>query len=91
MSMKIAVFDTHVLRADGSRMHFDILVADEPAHREMDTVLAHGRRYLDAKGVVPVSLSAKECRFCHTELANPEVEAEIRERGFAIVEMEGCS
>jgi hypothetical protein len=91
MSMKIAVFDTHVLRADGGRMHFDILVADEPVHREMDNVLAHGRRYLDAKRVVPVSLSAKECRFCHTELANPEVEAEIRERGFAIVEMEGCS
>jgi hypothetical protein len=91
MNMKIAVFDTRVLCADGGRMHFDILVTDEPVHRNMDTVLAHGRRYLDAKGVVPVSLSADECRFCHTELANPEVEAGIRKRGFAIVEMEGCN
>ncbi|WP_205208530.1 DUF2024 family protein [Arenimonas caeni] len=90
MAMKIAVFDTHVLRSDGRRMHFDILVQDEPADRDMDKVLAHGRRYLDDKGVTAMSLTAHECRFCHVEQARPEVEQTIRERGFAILEMEGC-
>lgn len=47
--MKIAVFDTYIRRPDGRRMHFDILVDD--ANKELDTVLQHGKRYLNAKGL----------------------------------------
>lgn len=47
--MKIAVFDTYVVRPDGRRMHFDILVNDEA--KDVDQVLAYGQRYLAAKGV----------------------------------------
>lgn len=88
--MKIAVFDTHVQRSDGRRMHFDILVRDDPACRVMIAVLEHGRRYLAARGVQALSLSTKECRFCHVETASSEVEQEIAASGFAIIEMEGC-
>lgn len=87
--MKIAVFDTHLRRPDGSRMHFDILVDDQ--HKDIDTVLAHGRRYLAAKGLAPETLSARECRFCHTEPGHPDIEAEILKEGFAIIEMENCT
>jgi hypothetical protein len=88
--VKIAVFDTYVLRPDGHKMHFDILVRDQLADKELGTVLAHGRRYLAAKGVPAESLSAQECRFCHTEFAPPEVEEEVNRIGFAIIELQNC-
>ena len=88
--MDIAVFDTHVLRPDGRRMHFDILVRDQDPDRRPDTVLTHGRRYLAAKSVPTDSLSAQACRFCHRRFATPAVEAEIDRIGFAIIELENC-
>lgn len=88
--MKIAVFDTHVLRPDGRKMHFDILVRDQDGDRAPDVVLGHGRRYLAAKGVPADTLSAQECRFCHTEFASAPVEAEIDRIGFAIIELQNC-
>jgi len=88
--MQIAVFDTYVRRPDGRRMHFDVLVRDQGTDREPGVVLAHAREYLAAKGVSAENLSARECRFCHTEFAPPQIEAEIAQSGFAIIEMENC-
>ncbi|MEK6350959.1 MAG: DUF2024 family protein [Burkholderia sp.] len=88
--MKIAVFDTYVTRPDGRRMHFDILVRDQPDDKEPSRVLSHGRRYLAARGVPAVALEARECRFCHVESASPQVEAEIERIGFAIIELQHC-
>ena len=88
--MKVAVFDTYVVRPDGRRMHFDILVHDQDDAKAPDVVLDHGRRYLSAKGVPADTLSARECRFCHTEIASPAVENEIKRIGFAIIELEHC-
>lgn len=88
--MNIAVFDTYVQRPDGRTMHFDILVPDRDADREPDVVLAHGRRYLEARGVPADTLTARECRFCHTEFAPPAVEEEINRIGFAIIELQNC-
>ena len=58
--MKIAIFDTHVLRPDGREMHFDILVRDQEPDKATSVVLAHGRRYLEAKGVPIASLCAPD-------------------------------
>lgn len=88
--MKIAIFDTHVLRPDGREMHFDILVRDQEPDKATSVVLAHGRRYLEAKGVPIASLWAQECRFCHTEFATSPIEAEINHLGFAIIELQNC-
>ena len=88
--MKIAVFDTWVVRPDGRRMHFDILVRDEAMARAPETVLAHGRRYLAARKVPAETLTTQECRFCHVESASPPVAAEIERIGFAIIELQNC-
>ncbi len=88
--MNIAVFDTHVRRPDGRTMHFDILVRNQDADKQPATVLSHGRRYLAAKGLPADILSARECRFCHTESAPPSIEAEIERIGFAIIELQNC-
>ena len=87
--MRISVYDTYVQRADGRRMHFDILVPSEGSDREQ--VLQYGRVYLEAKGVDPSSLKAEKCNYCHMESANPAVEEEIASTGFAIIEMEHCN
>ena len=89
-SSQIAVFDTRVRRPDGRTMHFDILVRDQDADKAPGLVLSHGRRYLAAKGVPVDTLSARECRFCHTESAPPSIEAEIERIGFAIIELQNC-
>lgn len=86
--MGVAVFDTYVYKKTGERMHFDILV---PEGVEENLVYEYGKLYLKRKGLVELSLSAKECRFCH--IAQPEEETllAIEENGYAIIEMEGCA
>ncbi len=87
--MKIAVFDTHVIRPDGRRMHFDILVPDE-GKQDHEQVLRFGRIYLEAKGVPAETLRAEECRYCHMEHATEAVQAAVQEDGFAIIELAAC-
>lgn len=86
--MRISVYDTYVQRPDGRRMHFDILVPSDVSDREQ--VLRYGREYLEAKGLAPTDLKAEKCNYCHMESANPAVEEEIGQHGFAIIEMEHC-
>lgn len=86
--MQIAVFDTYVRRPDGRTMHFDILVPTTT--RERDIVLAHGRAYLATKGVDAQAFATEECRFCHVASASPAIEADIRQRGFSILELQDC-
>lgn len=87
-TMKIAVFDTYVKRPDGRRMHFDILVPD--AGKQLDQVLQFGKRYLAAKGLPDHDLSARECRFCHIEIASVPVQQAVEADGFAVIELENC-
>lgn len=87
--MRISVYDTYVQRPDGKRMHFDILVPSEVTDRE--AILRYGHAYLAAKGLHPAHLQPHKCNYCHMESASPEVEREIAESGFAIIEMEHCA
>lgn len=86
--MNVAVYDTYVQRPDGRRMHFDILVHD--TEKDLSKILAHGQRYLTAKGIDGRLLSAQRCNFCHTEPAHPSVVQEIAKEGFAIIELQDC-
>lgn len=86
--MQIAVFDTYATRPDGRVMHFDVLVRE--ADRQMEHVLQFDRRYLKAKGVPSVTLSAQVCRFCHVESATVPVQQAVEQDGFAIIEMGNC-
>lgn len=86
--MKIAVFDTHVQRSDGRRMHFDILVPDDG--KSVEKVLAFGEAYLKERHLVASPLTTQECRFCHTEFANEELARVLTAQGAAIIELENC-
>jgi nitrate/TMAO reductase-like tetraheme cytochrome c subunit len=86
--MKIAVWDTYVTRKDGKVMHFDILV-DENLKDE-DQIFEYGKKYLKSVMQEGQNLTSKECTFCHIDKAPDEVEQQILNSGFSIIEMENC-
>lgn len=86
--MKISVWDTYVPRNNGTIMHFDILVPDELQDQEI--IFNYGREFLDSKPFSTQNLTSKECTFCHMEQANPEIEDQIKAKGYYIIEMENC-
>ncbi|WP_422350345.1 DUF2024 family protein [Flagellimonas sp.] len=87
--MKIAVWDTYVEREDGITMHFDILVPKELT--DEGRIFSYGQQYLETKTFNTGALTSNECRFCHIQSVQTEVEDEIRTKGYFIVEMENCS
>jgi hypothetical protein len=86
--MKISVYDTFVTNKENQIMHFDILIEEndtqENAHK-------YGQDYLKTKGLTDYPLTTKECSFCHMEQAPEEVEREVKEKGYFIIEMENCN
>jgi nitrate/TMAO reductase-like tetraheme cytochrome c subunit len=86
--MKIAVWDTYVTRKDGKVMHFDILV-DENLKDE-NQIFEYGKTYLKSVMQEGQNLTSKECNFCHIDKAPDEVEQQILNSGFSIIEMENC-
>lgn len=85
--IKVAVWDTYVKREDGRLMHFDIVV---PENTEKEKVFSYGTEYLRAKGIKGVQVTNRESRYCHSEMAKPEVQKAILEKGYYIFEMENC-
>jgi len=85
--MKVAVFDTYVVKKNGMTMHFDIIVPKDQPHEK---AIQYGIEYLKKVGQEGQPLSTKECRFCHMEEASEDVEKTIKEDGYYIYEMEGC-
>lgn len=91
--MKVAVWDTYVLRKDGKIMHFDILVPQEL--KDEKTIFEYGKIYLKTKSFKTKKLTADECTFCHYEDIDKEKKEEIhtiiQKKGYAIVEFENCN
>ena len=86
--MKTAVWDTYVKKKDGTVMHFDILVPEEL--KDAETIYGYGREYLKSKNQEGQPLTSNESKFCHIEITRPQVESDIKEKGYHIIEMEGC-
>lgn len=85
---KVNVWDTYVTKKNGETMHFDIIAPVEITDTE--TIYNYGKAYLEMKGQEGQLLSAKQCRLCHMEYLKPQWEKEIENKGFFIIEMEGC-
>lgn len=86
--MKVAVWDTYVTKTDGAQMHFDIIVPEDL--KDESKIYAFGKAYLHLKQQGQQPLTTKECQFCHIEQASEEMQQAIQEKGYFIVEMEGC-
>jgi hypothetical protein len=86
--MKVAVWDTYVTKKDGSIMHFDIIAPD--TLKDETIIHTFGKDYLQYKGQDGQSLTARECRFCHIEVATAEMVTAIEKKGYFVVEMQNC-
>lgn len=85
--MKIYVYDTYAKSKKGHVMHFDVFTAD----RDDDKAFKYAKEYLTSVGEDPdASLTQKNCRYCHSEIADDDLAAEIKEKGHFIYKMEGC-
>lgn len=81
--MKIHVYDTHVHTATGQYVHFDILVNDE----NVDQVKQYAESYLTSLGIAADNIEQSRCNFCHSEVANPEVQNNIVTQGHSIIRL----
>jgi hypothetical protein len=86
--MKVAVWDTYVTKKDGSLMHFDIIAPAEL--KDEETIYNYGRKYLITKDQEGQELTSKECTFCHIENATEAMISTIADKGYYIIEMQGC-
>ncbi|MDX8403909.1 MAG: DUF2024 family protein [Mariprofundaceae bacterium] len=84
--MKIHVYDTYTRAKNGTLMHFDIFLSEKNATE----AYAAARAWLAEIGETETKLTQEECRFCHSEMANPDVTAVIDTQGYFILQMEGC-
>jgi len=85
---KVTVWDTYVTKKDGNIMHFDIIAPVEVT--DTSIIYDYGKSYLKSKGQEGQSLTSNQCRLCHIERLRPSWEKEINEKGYFIIEMEGC-
>ena len=85
---KVNIWDTYVTRKDGKVMHFDIVAPIGMVDTEI--IYQYGKEYLRTKNQEGQPLSSKQCRLCHIEHLRPEWEEEINQKGYFIIEMEGC-
>ena len=86
---KVTVWDTYVTKKDGAIMHFDIVAPVEVV--DTTVIYNYGKDYLITKGQEGQAITAKQCRRCHIEVLKPAWEADIEDKGYFIIEMEGCN
>lgn len=86
--MQVAVWDTWVTKKEGGEMHFDILVPAEL--KDPAQIFAYGETYLHEKGQSGQPISTQECKFCHIETADEITQSILAEKGYRILEMQGC-
>jgi len=88
-TMKVAVWDTYVVRTNGKIMNFDIIVPEKL--KDPKTIFSFGQEYLKRKDIVSCSLSSNECQFCHIGEATEEMIKDINSMGYYIAEIENCN
>lgn len=81
--MKIHVYDTHVHTNAGNYVHFDVLVNDE----NVNNVKKFAQDYLSSLGIQTENIEQSRCNFCHSEMANPEVQQNIATHGHSILRL----
>lgn len=81
--MKIHVYDTHIYTEAGEYIHFDVLVNDE----NLTKVKEYATNYLNSLGIKVEQITQSRCNFCHSEIANPEVQENIANHGHSIIRL----
>jgi len=86
--MRVAVFDTYVVKKSGNARHFEIIVPENQSHEK---VIHYGLEYLKRVEQEEQPLTTKECLFWHIEEASDNLKKTIKEQGHCIYEIEECN
>lgn len=84
--MQIHVYDTYVKAKDGHIMHFDVFTAIKDEQKAIE----YAKQWLNSIDEGEATVSSKECSFCHSQSAPPDVVEAINKDGYFIYKMEGC-
>ena len=82
--MNIDVYDTYATSKAGKTVHFDVFL---PSGGNKETALRYAYAFLESISETAEALKSERCNFCHSEQANPVVEAEIAKSGHYILQM----
>ncbi|MBN3560803.1 DUF2024 family protein [Aliamphritea spongicola] len=85
--MKIDVYDTYATLSTGKMVHFDVFI---PSGENKATAVNFANAFLATLEEKHSNLNQQLCNFCHSEITNPRIAAEIAEHGHFILQMEGC-
>lgn len=84
--LTVAVWDTYVMKKDGSVMHFDIMVPED--FNDQKTIFKYGEDYAKSKGENYPVIDTTKCQFCHVEQVTSEARDGIADNGHYILEMD---
>ena len=87
--MKIAVWDIHAIKKDGSIIHFEIIVPADV--KSITTIFNYCTKFFITKGMGKEPLSSVEYKIHHREAATTKIMSVIKEKGYCIIEKEGCN
>ena len=85
--MEIKVYDTFALSEKGLKIHFDVML---PIGGDEATAKVKARGFIEKISETANPLQLESCRFCHTEIAKPEVGERVEQEGYCIVPIENC-
>ncbi len=85
--MQIHVYDTYVKAKDGHIMHFDVFTAVKDDQKAVE----YAKKWLASIDEADAVVTSKECSFCHSQSAPPDVVDAINKDGYYIYKMEGCA
>ena len=79
--MNIDIYDTYITTTDGQKLHFDLLLpSDNSKHAAQ-----YAHQWLHSHGIAIQQISQQSCNFCHSEIANPEVQQLIKRNGYYVL------
>lgn len=84
--MEMHVYDTYVKAKDGHTMHFDVFTAVKDESKAIE----YAKQWLASIGEGDATVTTRECSFCHSQSAPPNVAEAITKDGYFIYKMEGC-
>jgi len=85
--MQLEVYNTYATHGDNETMHFDVLM---PQGSSAHQARLNAADWLRRIGVLDHQFRLDSCQLCHVEEATPEYARDIKQQGYAILQMEGC-
>lgn len=84
--LKVAVWDTYVMKSNGHIMHFDIIVPEN--FKDQNEIYKYGENFVKTKGEQQPVIDSTHCQFCHIEEVSTDISDAIADNGYYIQEMD---